>query len=55
MQVWICLAPVPLDELTVCGWQRDADGLLAIPDGPGLGIELDLDAVEKHSGGQRLD
>jgi L-alanine-DL-glutamate epimerase-like enolase superfamily enzyme len=28
--------------------------MLPIPDGPGLGIEIDLEAVAKHSGGQRL-
>ena len=44
-----------IDELTVGGWRLDGDGMLAIPSGPGLGIELDLDAVEKYSGGQRLD
>lgn len=44
-----------IDELTVGGWQLDDDGMLAIPDGPGLGIELDMDAVARHSGGQRLD
>ncbi len=44
-----------IDELTVGGWQLDADGMLAIPTGPGLGIELDLDAVARHTGGQGLD
>ena len=44
-----------IDELTVGGWQLDGDGMLAIPDGPGLGIELDMDAVARHSGGQGLD
>jgi L-alanine-DL-glutamate epimerase-like enolase superfamily enzyme len=24
--------------------------MLQVPDGPGLGISLDLDAVEKHTG-----
>lgn len=36
-----------IDELTVGGWQLDQDGMLAIPDGPGLGIEIDMDAVER--------
>ncbi|MBX3053165.1 MAG: mandelate racemase/muconate lactonizing enzyme family protein [Caldilineaceae bacterium] len=44
-----------IDDLTVGGWQLDADGMLAIPDGPGLGVELDMDAVVRHSRGQRLD
>jgi D-galactarolactone cycloisomerase len=39
-----------IDELTVGGWQLDAEGMLAIPTAPGLGIELDLDAVEKYTG-----
>lgn len=43
-----------IDELTVGGWQLDADGMLAIPTAPGLGIELDLDAVEKYSGRRPL-
>jgi D-galactarolactone cycloisomerase len=39
-----------IDELTVGGWQLDADGMLAIPSTPGLGITVDLDAVAKFSG-----
>jgi D-galactarolactone cycloisomerase len=39
-----------IDELTVGGWQLDEDGMLAIPTGPGLGIEINLDTVEKYSG-----
>lgn len=39
-----------IDELTVGGWQLDADGMLAIPTGPGLGITMDLDAVAKYTG-----
>ncbi|MEZ4709445.1 MAG: mandelate racemase/muconate lactonizing enzyme family protein [Caldilineaceae bacterium] len=38
-----------IDELTVGGWTLDADGMLAIPDGPGLGIELDMDVVARFS------
>jgi D-galactarolactone cycloisomerase len=43
-----------VDEIKAGGWQLDADGMLAIPDGPGLGIGIDLDAVAHYSGGQRL-
>jgi L-alanine-DL-glutamate epimerase-like enolase superfamily enzyme len=32
-----------IDEITVGGWKLDADGMLAIPDKPGLGIEIDRD------------
>jgi D-galactarolactone cycloisomerase len=43
-----------IDELAVGGWALDADGMLAIPDAPGLGLELDLDAVAKYGRGARL-
>lgn len=43
-----------IDEIAVGGWQLDGDGMLPIPDAPGLGLELDLDAVARYSGGKRL-
>jgi D-galactarolactone cycloisomerase len=43
-----------VDEITVGGWTLDAEGMLAIPDKPGLGISLDLDAVKKYSRGEKL-
>lgn len=39
-----------IDEIIENRWQLDSDGYLNIPDGPGLGIALNLDAVEKHTG-----
>ena len=39
-----------IDELAVGGWKLDEDGMLAIPDRPGLGLELDGDAVAKYAG-----
>ena len=42
-----------IDVLVAEPWQLDKDGMLAIPSGPGLGIRLDPDAVERFSG-QRL-
>ncbi|MBV9081076.1 MAG: mandelate racemase/muconate lactonizing enzyme family protein [Acidobacteriaceae bacterium] len=39
-----------IDELCTSRWQLDPDGMLAIPDTPGLGISLDLDVVEKYTG-----
>jgi L-alanine-DL-glutamate epimerase-like enolase superfamily enzyme len=39
-----------IDELPVGGWRLDEEGTLPAPSGPGLGITLDLDAVEKHTG-----
>jgi len=41
-----------LDELAVGGWQLDEDGMLAIPDAPGLGVELNMDAVAKFTRGE---
>jgi len=43
-----------IDEITDGGWSLDADGMLAIPTTPGLGLALDLDAVKKYTQGERL-
>jgi len=43
-----------VDEIAAGAWQLDADGMLPIPETPGLGIELDLDAVARYSRGERL-
>jgi D-galactarolactone cycloisomerase len=42
-----------IDDLVVDPWVLDGEGMLAIPDRPGLGIRLNPDAVERYSG-QRL-
>jgi L-alanine-DL-glutamate epimerase-like enolase superfamily enzyme len=39
-----------IDDLVETPWRLDADGMLSVPDGPGLGIALNLDAVERHTG-----
>lgn len=39
-----------LDELAAGGWQLDEDGMLEIPSSPGLGIELDMDALSRYAG-----
>jgi D-galactarolactone cycloisomerase len=39
-----------IDDLVEKKWQLDENGMLAIPNGPGLGVSLNLDAVEKHTG-----
>jgi L-alanine-DL-glutamate epimerase-like enolase superfamily enzyme len=39
-----------IDDLARGGWQLDADGMLQIPEKPGLGIEIDLDALAEFSG-----
>jgi L-alanine-DL-glutamate epimerase-like enolase superfamily enzyme len=45
-----CTGSPYIDTLTTGGWRLDADGMLAIPDGPGLGVALDPDALERHTG-----
>jgi len=39
-----------IDDLTEGGWKLDGEGMLPIPDRPGLGVSLNMDAVEKHTG-----
>ncbi len=41
-----------VDEIAVGGWKLDADGTLPIPDAPGLGLTLDMEAVAKYSRGE---
>ena len=43
-----------VDELAAGGWQLDPDGMLPIPDAPGLGLELVADAVAKYTRGEPL-
>ena len=43
-----------IDEITVGGWRLDSDGMLAIPSAPGLGLELDRDAISKYTGADNL-
>lgn len=38
-----------VDEIVVGGWKLDEDGMLHIPDAPGLGLNLDMDAVAKYT------
>jgi len=38
-----------IDGITVEGWTLDAGGMLAIPDRPGLGVTVDLDAVARYA------
>ncbi|MEU3218245.1 mandelate racemase/muconate lactonizing enzyme family protein [Streptomyces sp. NPDC006971] len=39
---------VYVDDLVAGGWRLDAEGYLDIPSGPGLGVSLDPEAVEKY-------
>lgn len=41
---------VYVDRLKAGGWQLDADGMLPIPDAPGLGLDLDAAAVAAFTG-----
>jgi D-galactarolactone cycloisomerase len=39
-----------IDEVVKNPWKLDAEGMLAIPDRPGLGVSIDLEALEEFSG-----
>jgi L-alanine-DL-glutamate epimerase-like enolase superfamily enzyme len=41
-----------IDAIVAEPWRLDADGMLAIPTGPGLGITLDPDALAKYTRGE---
>jgi L-alanine-DL-glutamate epimerase-like enolase superfamily enzyme len=41
---------VYVDDLVLGGWHLDEEGMLPIPTSPGLGIDLDPDAVAKYGG-----
>ena len=43
-----------IDDIKIGGWKMDKDGMLAIPNSPGLGLELDSDLIEKYTGGVKL-
>ncbi|HZQ56003.1 MAG TPA: mandelate racemase/muconate lactonizing enzyme family protein [Bryobacteraceae bacterium] len=39
-----------IDDIVETKWKLEEDGMLRVPNRPGLGISLDFDAVEKHTG-----
>jgi L-alanine-DL-glutamate epimerase-like enolase superfamily enzyme len=43
-----CLRPSPLMRKLVANLPPLLDGRVTVPDGPGLGIELNADIVEKY-------
>jgi L-alanine-DL-glutamate epimerase-like enolase superfamily enzyme len=43
-----------VDEIAAGGWRLDAGGMLPISDKPGLGLELDRDAVARYTRGAAL-
>jgi L-alanine-DL-glutamate epimerase-like enolase superfamily enzyme len=42
-----------VDSITVGGWRLDANGLLDIPDGPGLGVEIDRNKIAAYTSDPR--
>jgi L-alanine-DL-glutamate epimerase-like enolase superfamily enzyme len=38
-----------IDEIAAGGWHLDGDGMLPIPERPGLGVEIDLDVLARYS------
>ena len=43
-----------IDTMVAEPWRLDAEGMLAIPSSPGLGVRLDLDALARYTNGERL-
>lgn len=43
-----------VDEIAAGGWQLDDEGMLPIPDAPGLGLSLDTDVVARYTHGEPL-
>jgi D-galactarolactone cycloisomerase len=43
-----------IDAIATGGWQLDSDGMLPIPETPGLGVRLDPEQVARYSGSERL-
>jgi L-alanine-DL-glutamate epimerase-like enolase superfamily enzyme len=49
------ITPAPyIESLLAQPIELDEDGMIEIPSGPGLGFDLDLDGIEKFTGGLRL-
>jgi D-galactarolactone cycloisomerase len=43
-----------IDEIVEQPWRLDAEGMLPIPDAPGLGLRLNREALAKYTQGERL-
>jgi L-alanine-DL-glutamate epimerase-like enolase superfamily enzyme len=44
-----------IDEIVAGGWKLDGNGMLAIPAAPGLGVEINLDALAEYSRASHAD
>jgi D-galactarolactone cycloisomerase len=42
-----------IDDIVANRWQLDADGMLPIPDAPGLGVSIDRDTLAPYTRGER--
>jgi len=49
-----CTGSAYIDGIVSKPWSLDADGMLEIPQDPGLGLSLDLDAIRHFAGGVDL-
>jgi L-alanine-DL-glutamate epimerase-like enolase superfamily enzyme len=47
-----CTLPLHAGDIVAGGKPPIVDGLLAVPDGPGLGVALDEAAVARHAVGR---
>ena len=43
-----------IDDIAVGGWHLDENGMMDIPTKPGLGLNLDMDALKKYTGNTDL-
>jgi D-galactarolactone cycloisomerase len=43
-----------IDEIVQTPWRLDTDGMLTIPNAPGLGLKLNPDALRKYTPGENL-
>lgn len=43
-----------IDAIVAEPWRLDKDGMLAVPDAPGLGVALDMEMVARYGRGDRL-
>jgi D-galactarolactone cycloisomerase len=43
-----------VDDITADGWKLDSDGMLSIPDRPGLGIQIDPERLARYADAESL-